>query len=86
MQVGVRELKKHLSAYLDRAAQGETIQVTDRGRPKALLGPVPMAARVEQAEREGWLTRGDGSPASIDRRMFRARADLKDVLDEDRGG
>jgi prevent-host-death family protein len=85
MDVGVRELKKHLSAYLDRAAQGETIRVTDRGRPKALLGPVPMAGRILQAEREGWLKRGDGTPPPVRRRTFRARADLQRVLDQDRG-
>jgi prevent-host-death family protein len=44
MKVGVRELKAHLSEYLDRAAAGDVIEVTDRGRPKAVLGPVQGAA------------------------------------------
>lgn len=35
--VGVRELKAHLSEYLERAAAGEEITVTDRGRPKVVL-------------------------------------------------
>ena len=38
--VGVRELKQRLSEYLDRAERGEVLRVTDRGRPKAVLGPL----------------------------------------------
>jgi prevent-host-death family protein len=41
MEIGVREFKEHLSEYLERAAGGEHLTVTDRGRPKAVLGPVP---------------------------------------------
>ena len=39
-QVGVRELRQNLSRYLRRAAAGERLEVTERGRPVALLGPV----------------------------------------------
>ena len=38
-QIGVRELRQHASRYLARVATGETIEVTDRGRPVALLVP-----------------------------------------------
>lgn len=34
MNVGVRELKQHLSEFLDRAAAGEVVTITDRGVPK----------------------------------------------------
>jgi prevent-host-death family protein len=37
VEVGVRELKNHLSQYLDRVRDGEEIIVTDRGRPVARL-------------------------------------------------
>jgi prevent-host-death family protein len=36
---GVRELKNRLSMYLDRVKRGETITVTERGRPVAELIP-----------------------------------------------
>ena len=39
-RIGVRELRQHASRYLARVAAGETIEVTDRGRPIALLVPV----------------------------------------------
>ena len=38
--IGVRELRQHASLYLARVAAGETLQVTDRGRPVALLVPI----------------------------------------------
>ena len=39
-RIGVRELRQHASRYLARAAGGETLEVTDRGRPVAMLVPV----------------------------------------------
>lgn len=36
----MRELRQHASRYLARVAGGETLQVTDRGHPVALLVPV----------------------------------------------
>jgi prevent-host-death family protein len=45
-QVGVRELREHLSTYLDRARNGETIEVTDRGTPIAVLMPLPDERRA----------------------------------------
>jgi prevent-host-death family protein len=40
-RIGVRELRQHASRYLARVAKGETIEVTERGRPVALLVPSP---------------------------------------------
>lgn len=39
MTVGIRDLRLHFSQYLARVRRGETIVVTDRGRPIARLGP-----------------------------------------------
>jgi prevent-host-death family protein len=40
-RVGVRELRQNLSVYLDRVKAGETLEVTEHGRPVAQLGPRP---------------------------------------------
>jgi prevent-host-death family protein len=42
-EVGIRELKNKLSAYLARVKEGEEIVVTDRGKPVARLVPVDGA-------------------------------------------
>jgi prevent-host-death family protein len=40
-RVGVRELRQNLSVYLDRVKDGERLEVTEHGRPVALLVPLP---------------------------------------------
>jgi prevent-host-death family protein len=39
-QVGVRQLRQSLSRYLRRVAAGERLEVTERGKPVAVLGPL----------------------------------------------
>ncbi|MBK5222111.1 MAG: type II toxin-antitoxin system Phd/YefM family antitoxin [Acidimicrobiia bacterium] len=39
-RIGIRELRQNASRYLARVRAGETIEVTDRGRPVARLVPV----------------------------------------------
>jgi prevent-host-death family protein len=39
-RIGVRELRQHASRYLALVARGERVEVTDRGRPIAMLVPV----------------------------------------------
>ena len=56
MDVGVRELKAKLSSFLQRAASGEVITVTDRGRPVAVLGPPMTAVDLATAVDAGWVT------------------------------
>jgi prevent-host-death family protein len=82
--VGVRELKQRLSEYLDRAERGELLRVTDRGRPKALLGPLPGRARVEQGMAEGWIKAGSGEGLHRVPRV-KATGRVRDALAEDRG-
>jgi len=83
MDVAIRELKANLSAYVRRAAGGELITVTDRGRPVAVLGPPVGAVDLDAAAQAGWLTPATGAGLKPVRRHRSARAVL-DVLDEDR--
>jgi prevent-host-death family protein len=46
-RVGVRELRQQASRLLDRVAAGESFEVTDRGRPVALLIPLPEKQGVD---------------------------------------
>lgn len=82
--VGVRELKQRLSEYLDRAERGELLTVTDRGRPKALLGPLPGRARIEEGIAAGWITPASGDPLGPVRR-WPAHTSVLEALTEDRG-
>jgi len=83
MDVGLRELKLHLSGYLDRAAKGETIRVTDRGQPKVLIVPIAGAGALERGVDEGWIrpaARHGLRPA----RRARSSERVADVLEDDR--
>jgi prevent-host-death family protein len=51
--VGVRELRQRASELLRRVEAGETIEVTDRGRPVAVLAPLPEAAPLDRLRAAG---------------------------------
>jgi len=51
--IGIRELRQRASEYLRRVEAGETLQVTDRGRPIALLTPIPETDPLAQLRAAG---------------------------------
>lgn len=53
MNVGVRDLKNALSRYLKRVQNGETIVVTDRGRPVARIIPAGIPESIARMLAEG---------------------------------
>jgi prevent-host-death family protein len=59
--VGVRELRQRASELLRLVERGETVEITDRGRPVALLGPIPRGSIIDQLR-----AAGDLDPASGD--------------------
>ncbi|MDR1426531.1 MAG: type II toxin-antitoxin system prevent-host-death family antitoxin [Bifidobacteriaceae bacterium] len=52
--VGIRELRQDASQVVARVAKGESLTVTDRGRPVARLVPL-MESRLDQLMREGMI-------------------------------
>lgn len=53
--VGVRELRQRASELLRRVEAGETIEVTDHGRPVAILAPLPDGGPLERLTAGGDL-------------------------------
>ena len=51
--VGVRELRQRASGLLRLVEQGETVEITDRGRPVALLTPIPGGSPLERMRAAG---------------------------------
>jgi prevent-host-death family protein len=56
MEVGVRELRDHLSRYLDRVRDGDEVIVTDRGRAIARVVPVGTERVLDRLIAEGIVT------------------------------
>lgn len=63
-EVGIRALKQNASAVVARAAAGEMVTITDRGRPVAQLAPLP-ASRVRALCDAGRLRTARRSPADL---------------------
>jgi prevent-host-death family protein len=87
-QVGIRELKTHLSRWVQEVKQGSTVVVTEHGRPVARLVPEPASFddRVHALRASGlvqWSGRRLGKPAP--RVPLRGRASVAELLIEDRG-
>lgn len=56
MDVGVRDLKNNLSRHLKSVKNGETITVTEHGRPIARLEPIVELSRLDQMIADGSAT------------------------------
>ena len=63
--IGVRELRQQASKYLREVERGETFEVTEHGRPVALLTPIPKEGVLDRMIAEGRAT-----PATASRRDF----------------
>lgn len=85
MNVGIRELKQHLSEYLDRAAAGESVQVTERGVPKVQIVPVPGAGVMTVGVEQGWLRPPLTADGLVHGRRVVGRRRIAEVLEDDRG-
>lgn len=57
--MGVRDLKQNASQVLRRVKAGESLEVTERGRPIARLTPVPDDADGDLLTDRGELSPGD---------------------------
>lgn len=55
--VGVRELRQRASELLRRVEAGEIIEITDRGRPVALLSPTPEGSPYQRMLASGEIQR-----------------------------
>jgi prevent-host-death family protein len=63
--IGVRELRQRASELLRRVAQGETIEVMDRGRRVAVLSPPPEGSPVDRLRALGDIEPAKGTIADL---------------------
>ncbi len=85
MHVGIRELRAGLSHWLDLVGRGESVVVTDRGRPVARLTRVDEAPAIQRLIEEGIVrpakrpkTRAAGRP------RIRAKASISGIVSDQR--
>jgi len=59
-RTGIRELRQNASALIRRVIAGETIEVTERGRPVARIVPLQDRGALDQMVAEGRATSTQG--------------------------
>jgi prevent-host-death family protein len=60
-RIGIRELRQHASVWLRRVQRGESFEVTDRGRPVAMLVPYEEMDPFERLVASGAITPARGN-------------------------
>ena len=68
MVVGIRELKNRTSAVIRSVESGQTVDVTDHGRPVARIIPW-QGSRLEQLVAEGKVIPATDDPREVMRRL-----------------
>ncbi|MFN0146649.1 MAG: type II toxin-antitoxin system Phd/YefM family antitoxin [Dehalococcoidia bacterium] len=74
--IGIRELRQHASKYIAMVKNGERVEITDRGRPVALLTPLPDEPldTVDRLVARGVLTAPPADAPAVRPAPFPARA------------
>lgn len=85
MDVGIRELRERLSELVEKAARGHIIRVTERGRPKAMLGPLAGRGNIERGIEEGWVTPPRAKRGPVRALGLKGSMSVAELLAEDRG-
>lgn len=81
----MRQLKASLSQYLRRVEAGETLVVTDRGRPVARIVPEGVPQHIAKLMAEGRLTwSGEAFVPPPHRVKLKPGPPLSDYIAEDR--
>jgi prevent-host-death family protein len=84
MEVGIRELRAHLSGYLDQVREGEEIVVTDRGTPIARISPANGRSKLDELIAAGVV---EPAPRKTSRKLpkpIRIEGGLSDLVAEGR--
>ena len=85
--VGTRELKNRLSAYLRRVKAGETVIITERGKPVGQILPIQVdqTSRLKKLAEAGVIDwNGQPVPAYQPKAVNRSKQLLSDLVAEDR--
>jgi prevent-host-death family protein len=86
MDVAVTELRAHLSAWLERAREGDEIVITDHGVPVARLLGLTTTSALEQLTADGIISRPTAAqrPTAAGRQRPRPRHPVSGIIGEQR--
>lgn len=84
MEAGIRELRDHLSRYVDLVRQGEQVTVTDHGTAVALLVPLDHPRPLDRLIAEGVVTPGRSPKRPRTGKGVRAKGTVSDLVADQR--
>lgn len=86
-EVGVRDLRDHLSRWLDEVKAGAELTITERGKPVARIVPIEWRDELERLIEEGLVTPAenpDTDPSDWNPVKLKSGVSLSDLIIEDR--
>lgn len=84
--VGVRELRDHLSAYLERVKAGEVVTITEHGRPIATLVSQMPSQHLLELAMQGRVTLATTPRTAFDKVVgVPYDGSIQELMDEIRG-
>jgi prevent-host-death family protein len=84
MEAGIRDLRNHLSQYLERVRSGEEIVVTDRGEAVARLVPLDRPRVLDRLIAEGLVEPAPSRIRSRPRRRGSSRGLVSELVGQQR--
>jgi prevent-host-death family protein len=87
IQIGVRELKAHLGKWLQQVKAGQTIIITERGKPIGQIAPLPVSQteRMQAMVAPGLIGQmGEKLPSAEPTVVNRGPRPISDIISEER--
>jgi prevent-host-death family protein len=85
IEVGIRSLRDHLSRHLDDVKAGNTVTVTEHGRPIARIVPIERArSALDELVEQGVVTPAR-DPGAVLPEPVQGAGPVTDLVDEQRG-
>lgn len=83
-EAGIRELRNHLSQYLDRVRTGEELVVTDRGTAIARILPIDEVRPYDRLVRDGLIDPAPSRTRRRPQRPTRTKGPVSDLVTDQR--
>lgn len=84
MEAGIKELRDHLSRYLEVVRDGHEVTVTDHGKAVARLVPLDRPRPLDRLVAEGLATTATTRKRSRSLRGIAAKGTVSDLVAEQR--
>ncbi|MBA2610013.1 MAG: type II toxin-antitoxin system prevent-host-death family antitoxin [Actinobacteria bacterium] len=84
MEVGIRELRDHLSRYLEQVGKGEEVVVTEHGRAVARIISIDGGRKLDRLIAEGLVTPAVDRTRRLPKRRVRATGSVSGLVAEQR--